>query len=535
MACLTLSDSLPVSCENPRVIVNPYTKEPIIVSCGCCPTCCLRRGASYFGPISRELASSACCYFVTLTYNNISCPREHIVKDSSDNLYLKESQKYLSQNEFADYRKKSSWKFNTSLPCFSRSDAKSFLSRLRASLYKYCNSISFRYYFMCEYGSLHFRPHYHVLLFFQRPINFELVKKYCVSSWKRFYLDRSGTRRKYVRGNVFVREVRVNQTNSIGKYLSCYVCPGYFKYSFLQRGQFKPFFWHSFHLGERPLEKYFTNPYEDPFVFINGVIDPAISRDKPFTFSNTILSRFWPKCYRYFDKNDSRNIELYTLSEKLPRRFRSLYDFSSLLVDSYKTGKRITFLSADLYELFMQFISKTFKGYKFGSPISLTQNCFKNVIDFNDYSIPYRLKRLVSQGDKLAKILTSAIYRILRTSRKFLSIVNKFNFKIREFYGKIKNFYDTLSLKSLSLFYTKLERLSLHCDNLDWLYFTPSQIEHLQLVHNTSIVCTFEHYFKHVYRFSDMLKRSSSIELILRMKHKSLNDKYNILQTNFHG
>ena len=38
-----LQNKLVTRCQNPRTVVNKYTREPVVVSCGSCPSCILRR------------------------------------------------------------------------------------------------------------------------------------------------------------------------------------------------------------------------------------------------------------------------------------------------------------------------------------------------------------------------------------------------------------------------------------------------------------------------------------------------------------
>ena len=63
-----LQNKLVTRCQNPRTVVNKYTHEPVVVSCGCCPSCILRRSAVQTNLLTTYSAQFRYIYFVTLTY-----------------------------------------------------------------------------------------------------------------------------------------------------------------------------------------------------------------------------------------------------------------------------------------------------------------------------------------------------------------------------------------------------------------------------------------------------------------------------------
>lgn len=62
-------------CLNPRSIVNPYTGEHLVVPCGNCPACALRKSSLNAMKCKLESLSHKYTMFITLTYNNVSLPR----------------------------------------------------------------------------------------------------------------------------------------------------------------------------------------------------------------------------------------------------------------------------------------------------------------------------------------------------------------------------------------------------------------------------------------------------------------------------
>ena len=63
-----LQNKLVTRCQHPRTVVNKYTHEPVVVSCGHCPSCVLRRSAIQTNLLTTYSAQFRYVYFVTLTY-----------------------------------------------------------------------------------------------------------------------------------------------------------------------------------------------------------------------------------------------------------------------------------------------------------------------------------------------------------------------------------------------------------------------------------------------------------------------------------
>ena len=63
-----LQNKLVTRCQHPRTVVNKYTHEPVVVPCGCCPSCVLRRSAIQTNLLTTYSAQFRYIYFVTLTY-----------------------------------------------------------------------------------------------------------------------------------------------------------------------------------------------------------------------------------------------------------------------------------------------------------------------------------------------------------------------------------------------------------------------------------------------------------------------------------
>lgn len=204
-----LQNKLVTRCQHPRTVVNKYTHEPVVVPCGHCPSCVLRRSAIQTNLLTTYSAQFRYIYFVTLTYAPCFLPTlevsvvEACTDDIADvpcvpnindldaddpNTYLfgfrsvPRSASVKLKNStvervFKDPEIRFSYpmkpkdllyilgKINHNvpnrIPYVCNRDLDLFLKRLRS----YYPDEKLRYYAVSEYGPTSFRPHWHLLLF----------------------------------------------------------------------------------------------------------------------------------------------------------------------------------------------------------------------------------------------------------------------------------------------------------------------------------------------------------------------------------
>lgn len=204
-----LQNRLVTRCQHPRTVVNKYTHEPVVVPCGHCPSCILRRSAIQTNLLTTYSAQFRYVYFVTLTYAPCFLPTLEVstIEACSDdiadvpcfpdindldaddpNTYLfgfrsvprSASVKLKNstvERTFKDPEIRFSYpmkpkdllsilgKINHNIPnripYVCNRDLDLFLKRLRS----YYPDEKLRYYAVSEYGPTSFRPHWHLLLF----------------------------------------------------------------------------------------------------------------------------------------------------------------------------------------------------------------------------------------------------------------------------------------------------------------------------------------------------------------------------------
>ena len=215
-------------CVNQRWIVNKYNGKDFYVKCGHCEACLQEKAVKRATRIRNQVPiSGQMCLFVTLTYAPDSVPwvfkadlenrLEHVnIFRSSLKRYVRYKKDYsvkcktydcyslLDVQDFPDYSHFKKWKTQIKPLVESQRessedrigiiyypDLQKFLARLRINLYRYYNvdkTYSIKYFGCAEYGKTTFRPHFHILLFFDKKLYAQL-RKAIFKSWP--YADKN--------------------------------------------------------------------------------------------------------------------------------------------------------------------------------------------------------------------------------------------------------------------------------------------------------------------------------------------------------
>jgi hypothetical protein len=194
-------------CSNPRIIINKYTHDRILVPCGHCAACLNRISREQSRLCDCQKAISKYCYFITLTYDESSVPRAFIRSTSllsddpsihPDDYTLIPAYDIESNEKDWHYtfhstsenirllinKANSSHIFDDSIPVLRYRDIQLFQKRLRRNLFNYLGSYEkIHSYIVGEYGPVHFRPHWHLLLFFDSQEIAQVVHKCVHQSW----------------------------------------------------------------------------------------------------------------------------------------------------------------------------------------------------------------------------------------------------------------------------------------------------------------------------------------------------------------
>ena len=235
-------------CQHRSFITNKYTGKRIAIDCGQCDYCIHKRAQKASIRVKTAGSAFEQCWFVTLTYDNEHIPLfncevyyseyDDVLSDSGvvhgyekhayvpvskfcttdpqrlQHIYFTQVQGTVPYNrETGQYEPvRGNWflsmdairsfigktqsatpygkdgelsrKYgNNLIPYLNYVDVQNYIKRLRRHLDKYTNEkISF--YAVGEYGPVHFRPHFHLLLFFNSKEIADVIRECHIKSWK---------------------------------------------------------------------------------------------------------------------------------------------------------------------------------------------------------------------------------------------------------------------------------------------------------------------------------------------------------------
>ena len=178
-------------CLHPKRITNPYTHESMVVPCGHCEACTLAKNSRYAFQCDLESYVSRHTLFITLTYANRFIPRATIVdsleRPFGNDLVDKETGEILGAADLSSTdidRLLNKFYLFGDVPYLRKTDLQLFFKRFRYYVSKKLPCEKVRYFAVGEYGPVHFRPHYHILLFTNSEQIPKVLRQCHDKSWK---------------------------------------------------------------------------------------------------------------------------------------------------------------------------------------------------------------------------------------------------------------------------------------------------------------------------------------------------------------
>jgi len=295
-------------CLHPRKVFNKYTRQQLVVGCGKCAACINSKSSSMSLQTCLESVNHKYTYFVTLTYAPKYLPTFSVSYDIERRGYVYynhcERTAPLGEFYFNSVLNYSSSKLhslldkcqlNGRLSYTSVRDVQLFLKRLRKHLYLQGINEKIRYYVVAEYGPVHFRAHYHLLLWFDEQETLSAMPQSICKAWKYGRIDYSLSRG----GCANYCASYVNSVNSL---------PEIFKTC-----ETKPFSRHSKFLAQKLDESQYEEIYDND---LRAVIEKRVvlnSADISVYPTRSFKNRFFPKCRGFADKTFGELYRTYTL------------------------------------------------------------------------------------------------------------------------------------------------------------------------------------------------------------------------------
>lgn len=470
-------------CLHPRVVTNPYTNDKIVATCGCCPACLGRKMQSNEMKCKLEAQGTIFTMFVTLTYDNASVPRLsvrfknckkynhiHLIDNTARFRGLDVGELDLGCNLSVSDLKLLQHKLNLrgDIPYLSKYDLRNFIKRFRFYANKNYDA-KVRYYAVGEYGPVHYRPHYHVLLFFDSKQLCENFGEILSKSWKFGRID-------YSLSEGSCAQYTTSYTNS-------YLCVP----SLLKAPQIRPFCVHSFFLGMGNFEACRETIYETPFRDIVDQVIPLGSARVQMRPTVTFFRYFFPKCKGFFEKSDNQLLNTYKLYKYA---CEELGDVSPMEIAKYVYS--ILHCNPKLPDSSV-------------SPFAYVLNYF---------SRQYPHVSLISYDDEDAKKCIYRIYTELRVSRHFLNyccsdIDTSYNYAVMQRIRIFQELYKFMEKESMLQSLLWQEQNDDSYEMFKFFYTNYPEIEYRE-IENTNL---YRRYYTDVHNNFDNA-----------IKHKKLND-----------
>lgn len=295
-----------IKCLEPRFITNIYTGEEVFVECGKCESCLMKKSLARTTRCKLESSVHRYTFFSTLTYDNEHLPLARLVNNNDKlNVYtfVEEDGNVLGKLSFRKHIDKINLinKCNTPhdmLPYLRKRDVQLFLKRLRKYIFKRTNE-KIRVFYCGEYGPVHFRPHFHLLLWFDKEETLSNIREAVSACWSF--------------GRVDAQLSSGKSSSYVASYLnSTMYLPGVFKLR-----QTAPFSNHSFYLGESVFQNIGKEIQEHEFaraakkrIYGNGINTDCV-------LWRSLKTRVLSKCKGYNQKSEHMRIFSYQLYEKL--------------------------------------------------------------------------------------------------------------------------------------------------------------------------------------------------------------------------
>lgn len=425
-----------VKCLHPRRIFRDG--EYKTVRCGHCEHCLQVRSSHLKTLCDFESSTSKQVFFLTLTYAEEYLPlcrvfessinyypdqRKHISYYDVYNLtsrlacdYVDVEDSYMGsfrmvRRDFIALWRKSAlsykkvWRPKNVMPYLHPADFQRFLKRLRYYLSTYNKqnneTITLRYYCLGEYSPRRFRPHWHILLFFNKKVSSSVLASYISKSWKYGSYDFSLV------------------SNNAADYVTNYSTGSNMLSVFHGLPTTKPRILHSRYLGGQIFDSIqteygeFNCPIEQQrFNFPSEISFVRSGRVEPVWIFGTLANRRLPKCPRYSSMSHGLrclSYSLYPFALRYYPKQSSVSAYAKLILDDVINKVRVPEYY-DLYNFFRNLYNQhplgdigtiLFSPESLYSCIYTTLLCSRRFYYVNklDYSVPlsvvsYKLKQL---------------------------------------------------------------------------------------------------------------------------------------------
>ena len=486
-----------IKCLRPKYILNKYTGQTVLASCNHCDACKNSRSYQLTKLITLQAEESRYTMFVTLTFNSKYIPYVtpfyeddrtlFLYHGSTRNKFINENGLVLGDDEspFSDYRYDDpgiihslidkSELGNDRIAVLDKYHLQLFLKRFRYYCKKYKIYEKVHSYGVGEYGPKSFRPHFHLLFFFDSPRLLSLFREILYKAWKFGFINFSSVR----------------SSGKAARYVAKYFNSSSNLPLLFKTKAFKPFAVHSNFFAASFFTRQGHEIYQLDFRQVIESLSPVGNRIESISCWRNITNCLFPKVRGFSRRSDSELFKLYTIYKTC--------------VSVFGSGKTITeyvgrILDSDLpyFDFLLADIVLTDRGYE---KILRSVECISHDL----YVSKHFLTNIVPSvyGDR--RIFKNGVFHKVTSVDPYGNVM--------AYIHKFKDFYSLLELQRLKFFY-KSQAESVKY-GLDYRYFYDNFSASFNIKENP--------YFS-------AFNLTQSMIAVNAVKHKSLNDLNNIFK-----
>lgn len=422
------------NCFHSKVFKNPFTGEVVNARCQKCPACLNARSSNWVMRLDMEASCHKYVLFTTLTYDeqNVSQIIRLRYEDYKEKGfgYIGENGELIETKEIKEQFSDRDWQYCRESKVINRldkADFQKFIKRLRYFFSQCDKGATLRYYLCGEYGPTTYRPHGHMLLFFDSAKCAREIEVLLSKSWKYGIIYDP----HFVSGSA--SEYCASYLNSLGELPKIYL-----------------------HRHLRP----FTLFSKSPAI---GSLYPSLSKVKELFDSGDIKfrrydkisgkfcdeylpraveSRLYPRCQRFSSLSASDRIILYRKIEEFAKYpWLTAIDIAKRLKHEYIDGKsKNSFIGRYLFEI----------SHKRKYAVRFQKDNIPDVLS----TLPFAPLEPIEIGFLSEKIVVrefcfDSLVRFVRCLLRVREQSRIFGYSISDYVKKIVDYYDKKSLQRL--------------------------------------------------------------------------------------
>lgn len=491
-------------CVRPTIITNKVG-ERVTVPCGHCAACLSMKSSNLAKLCVLESTFHLFTTFVTLTYDQENLPVCRPVSYGSNTFFINVTPRlncvyenncvgilnnpnnlssipFIFEKVYDPYAKTPYNFAEGFIPYVSKVDVQNFMKRLRYYISEFAEKNNLqnekiRYFICSEYGPAHFRPHFHLLLFYDAAWLREELSGFLHSSWKFGNIDYS----------------QVQNHGGCSSYVASYCnCHSYLPEIYFSKG-LRPFVLHSIGLGQESFKPQFEKILKGECTDTPRCSIQFGDRIREVFAPLSLSSSLLPRCFHYVQSNDY-----------LRYKFLSLF---GRVVNKYSIKEP----SASLVTSIVNYVDPSFKSEleeAFGS--SFTEENIESIVASSYYY--YRLCKEFPCSDIRHSIDNYfSSYNLKRLSKFYnsqIEFLNKYGSSSREF---LVHYYDNVYVRDMpisdchSLSPSDIERSKRFYDSIsiNWEFVEFSDISY----EKNPEFCDFKHLSTFIYDSKSKVKK----------------------------